>query len=418
VPQPNWQDDLRDFKKFGKPNLFFGVTSGNMDSMVNHYTANKRLRSNDAYTPGGEKGLRPDNAVTVYSQILKELFPDTPLIIGGIEASMRRMTHYHYWSDSLKPSILYESGADLLLYGMAEEAILEILTLLRKNIPFKDLSTVPQTAYLLNSNDEINIEIPKKNSWQDKQLHSHNTCLKDKKKYAENFRIMEESSLNRTDIRLIQEINGNRLVINPPFSKMTTENIDKIYSLPYTRLPHPRYKKRGKIPAYEMIRHSVTSHRGCFGGCSFCTISLHQGRNITSRSQKSILNELKIISEMEDFKGYISDIGGPTANMYEMSGINTKICDNCRRTSCIYPEICKNLNYSHKPLIELYKKGRALSGIKKISISSGIRYDLFTDIFKKEDAKGKYLEELIKNHTSGRLKVAPEHTEEKVLSIM
>ena len=417
IPQPNWQDDLRDFKKFGKPKYFFGVTAGNMDSMVNHYTANKRLRSNDAYTPGGESGFRPDYATIVYTKILKELYPETPVIIGGIEASMWRLTHYDYWSDELKPSILIDSGADLLIYGMGESPLIEIMRLLKKNVPITSMKTIPQTSFIQNTDDMV----PKNKRWNSITLSSHEKCLDDQKTFASNFKVIEQESNKYSPARLIQQTGDKRIIINPPFNAMTESEIDRSFDLPYTRLPHWKYKKRGTIPAYEMIKHSVTLHRGCFGGCSFCSISMHQGKFISSRSKKSILNEIEKIVEMQDFKGYISDLGGPSANMYRMKGKDFEICKKCSRYSCIYPEICKNLDINHKPLIKIYKEVDKHKKIKKSFVSSGIRYDLFLvedEALKKENGLEKYLEKLVTNHVSGRLKVAPEHTEERVLKVM
>lgn len=413
IPQPNWKDDLRDFKKLGKPRLFFGVSSGNMDSMVNHYTANKRLRSNDAYTPGGESGFRPDYATTVYSGIIKKLYPDTPLIIGGVEASLRRLTHYDYWSDKLKPGILVESKADLLVYGMGERAIVEITKHLLEGNKINEIRDIPQTAYLKS-------EEPLSSDKQDFiNLNSHEECLKDKKKYASNFKYIEQES-NKFKAKLLVQKSGNSyIIVNPPYAPTDGELIDRVYELPFTRLPHPKYIKRGAIPAFEMIKFSVNIHRGCFGGCSFCTISAHQGKFIQSRSEKSILKELKEIVKMPDFKGYISDLGGPSANMYKLKGKNLELCENCKRPSCIFPKICSNLETNHTPLTELYQKASKLSGIKKVFIGSGIRYDMF---FNKENRiegdKKIYAENLIQNHVSGRLKVAPEHSSDEVLKIM
>ena len=417
VPQSNWKDDLRDFKKLGKPRLFFGVTAGCMDSMVNHYTANKRLRSNDAYTPGGKAGFRPDYATVVYSKILKKLYPDVPVIIGGVEASLRRVTHYDYWSDKLKPSILYESDADILVYGMGEMAIKQILHLLDKNIPVSSLNTIPQTTFLLSEK----IIIPKNKNRETFELASHEDCLKDKKIFATNFKIIEQESNKIHPKRLIQKTGKQTLVINPPFPVMTEKEIDASFDLPFTRLPHPKYKKRGVIPAYEMIRHSVNLHRGCFGGCSFCTISAHQGKFVTSRSEKSILNEVDKITRMPDFKGYISDLGGPTANMYKMKGYDISICEKCKRPSCIFPDVCKNLNTNHKPLIDIYRKVASFPKVKKAFISSGVRYDILVGKSEQDNRKNsydEYIKQLIVHHVSGRLKVAPEHTSDKVLKQM
>lgn len=406
VPQPNWQDDLRDFKKFGTPRLFFGVTAGNMDSMINHYTANIRLRSDDAYTPGGKAGFRPDYPTIVYSNILKKLFPEVPVIIGGIEASMRRYTHYDYWQNKLKNSILIDSQADMLLYGMSEKSISEVAKQLNNGISIKNIRDIPQTAYKINKT-ELTENI------KSITLHSHQECVKSKIKYAENFKLVETES-NKKIAKQIIQINGETaVVVNPPYEQLSQEEIDLPYELPYTRLPHPKYKNKGDIPAYEMIKHSVNIHRGCFGGCSFCTISMHQGKFIQSRSEKSILIEIKEITKLADFKGYLSDVGGPSANMYKMQGINLQVCNKCIRPSCIFPEICKNLNTDHSQLIELYRKIRKTPGIKKAFVGSGIRYDMFVN-----NDKSKYFEELVTHHVSGRLKVAPEHSSEKVLTLM
>ncbi len=417
VPQPNWRDDLRDFRKLGKPRLFFGVTSGCMDSMVNHYTANRRLRSDDAYTPGGMAGFRPDYAVTVYTRILKRLYPDVPVVIGGIEASMRRFTHYDYWSDTLKPSILIDSGADMLVYGMGERPVLEILRLLRRGVPASSLTTIPQTAILLPE-DTIP---PKNRKWKTLELAPHETCLRDERFFAENFRLIETESNKTFAKRLIQRYCNKIVVVNPPYPAMTEKEIDGSFDLPYMRLPHPRYDKKGVIPAMEMIKFSINTHRGCFGGCSFCTISAHQGKNISSRSEGSILREVEAITGMADFKGYISDLGGPSANMYRMEGIERLVCDRCARPSCIYPKICSNLNTSHKSLLSVYRKVAAHPKVKKAFVSSGIRYDLLIGRAAEETEKNgcnEYMEQLIRNHVSGRLKVAPEHTSDTVLKVM
>jgi uncharacterized radical SAM protein YgiQ len=413
LPQPNWQDDLRDFKKLGEPRLFFGITSGNMDSMVNHYTANKRLRSNDAYTPGGDSGFRPDYATTVYSNIIKKLYPNIPVILGGVEASLRRLTHYDYWSDKLKPGILIDSHADLLVYGMGEKAIVEITQQLIDGKKIHEVTNVPQTAFIASTPNELtdNEDII--------QLYSHEDCLKDKKKYAGNFKHIELESNKLQAQILVQKAQGKTIVVNPPYQPSSEEEIDKIYDLFYTRVPHPKYFKRGPIPAYEMIKFSVNIHRGCFGGCSFCTISAHQGKFIQSRSENSVLKELKEITKMPDFKGYISDLGGPSANMYKLKGINLDACAKCKRPSCIFPTICKNLNTNHDPLTNLYQSASKIDGIKKIFVGSGIRYDLFYNREGKIiDDKKRYAKNLIENHVSGRLKVAPEHTSNEVLKQM
>ena len=417
VPQPNWKDDLRDFKKLGVPKLFFGVTAGCMDPMINHYTANKRLRSDDAYTPGGEKGFRPDYATTVYTKILKDIFPDTPVLIGGIEASLRRVTHYDYWSDKLKPSILEESGADLLIYGMGEQPLREVITLLEKGLPFESLKTINQTGFL----QPADISLPKNKNWQDLSLSSHEDCLNDKKIFAGNFKHVEQESNKLYANRLTQKIGNKTLIINPPFQTMSEDEIDASFDLPYTRMPHPKYHKRGPIPAYEMIKFSINMHRGCFGGCSFCTISAHQGKFIASRSKRSILKEVDQVANMEDFKGYISDLGGPSANMYKMKGKVQDICDKCVSPSCISPTICHNLDTTHQPLTDIYKAASSHPNVKKAFVGSGIRYDMLVPEFNKSaDPKDleEYSENVIKNHVSGRLKVAPEHTSDDVLKIM
>ncbi|MBM4053222.1 MAG: YgiQ family radical SAM protein [Planctomycetes bacterium] len=416
IPQPNWRDDLRDFKIFGAPRYFFGVTSGCMDSMINHYTANKRLRSADAYSPGGKAGLRPDYAVTTYTKILKSLYPDTPVIIGGIEASLRRVTHYDYWSDKLMPTILETSGADLLVYGMGEMALREILKLLKKGVPFHQLTMVKQTGYLRSQHTGI----PKNKHWNDIHIHSHQKCLEDKKNYAINFKWIEQESNKVFANRILQDIGDKTLIINPPFPTMTEDEIDASFDLPYTRLPHPKYQTLGAIPAYEMIKFSINMHRGCFGGCSFCTISAHQGKFIASRSESSIMREVDQVTDMPDFKGYISDLGGPSANMYKMKGRIQKICDECLRPSCIYPAVCDNLNTNHSQITDIYRKVDAHPKVKKAFVGSGIRHDLLTKSFNKKADKSiyEYTVQLLTRHVSGRLKVAPEHTSPEILNIM
>ena len=411
VPQPDWRGDFRDFRKLGRPRLFFGVSPGAMDSMINHYTANKRLRSNDAYTPDSRPGMRPDYPSIVYTRILKELYPDVPVVLGGIEASMRRLTHYDYWQDRLRPGILADSPADLLIYGMGEKPIRELVHRLLAGEDFHTLHDIPQTVYLAG---EVT---PEEN---DLTLFAYEDCLHDKMKQAKNFRHIEEESNRLHAHRILQRCGGQTIVVNPPYPPMTEQEIDASFDLPYTRLPHPKYK--GKvIPAYEMIKFSVNIHRGCFGGCSFCTISAHQGKFICSRSKESILKEVKKITEMPDFKGYLSDLGGPSANMYAMKGKNPDICARCKKPSCIWPDICKNLNADHTPLLDLYKEVDRMPGIKKSFIGSGVRYDLLLHRYEEEKlnrAAGQYTEELIARHVSGRLKVAPEHTQDRVLRLM
>jgi uncharacterized radical SAM protein YgiQ len=416
IPQPNWKDDLRDFRKLGKPKYFFGVTAGNMDSMVNHYTASRRLRSDDAYTPGGKAGFRPDYPTIVYTKILKEIFPDVPVVIGGIEASMRRLTHYDYWKDKLEPSILIGSGADMLIYGMGEQPIRGLLKLLSKGVPFSSLKTIPQTSIVIKNDAQL----PVLKNWKDISLHSFEKCLKDKKLFAENF-VMFEKESNKTESARLSEATGDlKVIINPPFAPMNEEDADRTFDLPFMYMPHPHYNKKENIPAYEMIKYSVNIHRGCFGGCSFCAIAAHQGKQIVSRSERSIIKEIEKIIELPGFKGYLSDLGGPSANMYRMKGKEMKLCKVCSRPSCIWPAICKNLNTNHKELTDLYRKVDRIKGIKKSFIGSGIRYDLLFPEWNKSAGRdeGEYLEELITRHVSGRLKVAPEHTSPHVLSSM
>lgn len=412
VPQPNWQDDLRDFKKFGVPRLFFAVTAGNMDSMVNHYTANKRLRSDDAYTAGGEARKRPDYATITYCNILKKLYPDVPIVIGGIEASLRRVTHYDYWSDKLMPSILVDSKADLLVYGMGEKPLKAVLAELKNGRKLSELTEIPQTAF-------ISKEIPESET-KTVELVSHEECLQDKKKYASNFRHIEEESNRIKGARLVQRVGDKFVIINPLYPPWKPEELDETYRLPFTRQPHPKYKNR-PVPAFEMIKFSVNLHRGCFGGCSFCTISAHQGKFIVSRSKQSILDEVKQISRAEDFKGNLSDLGGPSANMYNMQGKDLSICEKCKRPSCIHPAVCKNLNIDHNALTDIYRSVDKLPGIKRSYIGSGVRYDMLLAETKDEQtakSQREYMRELISRHVSGRLKIAPEHTSDQVLYMM
>jgi len=446
VPQPDWHGDYRDFKKLGRPRLFFGIAPGCMDSMVNKYTANRRLRSEDAYSPDGRHDMRPEYPTIVYTRILKQLFPDVPVILGGIEASMRRLTHYDYWQDRLRPCILCDSGADMITYGMGEKTTLELARLLNEELRMKNerlrvgehftlhtsLMTIPQTVYLAQEKD-----IPGGITADDILLHSHEECLRNKRAQAENFRHIEEQSNMMHAQRLIQAVpasclqspssrpaNGSSAavyaVVNPPYPPMRTTELDASFDLPYTRQPHPKYKGR-RIPAYDMIKHSVNIHRGCFGGCAFCTISAHQGKFITCRSKESILREVKQVIQMPDFKGYLTDLGGPSANMYGMHGNNLSACEKCRRPSCIHPKICPNLNTSHRKLLDIYHAVDSLPGIKKSFIGSGVRYDLLLHHSTDEDtnlAAQEYTRELICRHVSGRLKVAPEHTSDRVLQLM
>ena len=406
VPQPNWRDDLRDFTKLGAPRLFFGVSGGSMDSMVNHYTANKRLRSNDAYTAGGKAGFRPDYAVTVYTQILKRLYPHIPVVVGGIEASLRRLTHYDYWSDVLKPSVLVESGADLLIYGMGERVVQQVARAMHNGYNANLLRKIHQVAFLADKS-----YVEKLNPSTTRHLSSYEECQRDKRAFGQNFVEVETlSNMMESDVTLVEAVGDKYVVVTPPNATLSTEELDHSFDLPYERAPHPRYRGKGDIPAWEMIKHSINIHRGCFGGCSFCTISAHQGKFINSRSEKSIIREVERVVQMPDFKGYLSDIGAPSANMYGMGGRNKEVCRKCRRPSCLHPKMCPNLDNDHSRLLALYEKVRSVKGVKKAFIGSGIRYDLFDD--------SAYLETVIKHHTSGRLKVAPEHTEKHVLDVM
>ena len=438
VPQPDWHGDYRDFKKLGRPRLFFGISPGCMDSMVNKYTANRRLRSEDAYSPDGRHDLRPEYPTIVYSKILRELYPDVPIVLGGIEASLRRLTHYDYWQDRLRPSILCDAPADLLIYGMGEKPILELAGRVSDGFSIGEIRDIPQTVYLTSSITPSDTDIV---------LHSHEECLHNKHLQAENFRHIEEQSNMMHAQRLIQPLAtvphplarsassattpngfplgspsplGPSVVVNPPYPPMTTAELDASFDLPYTRLPHPKYKGK-RIPAYEMIKFSVNIHRGCFGGCAFCTISAHQGKFIACRSKESILREVRQVTEMEGFKGYLSDLGGPSANMYGMHGRNLNACEKCKRPSCIHPQVCPNLNTDHSKLLDIYHAVDALPGIKKSFIGSGVRYDLLLYRGKDEHANRaaqEYTRELITHHVSGRLKVAPEHTSDHVLMLM
>lgn len=435
VPQPNWRDDLRDFKKLGRPRLFFGISAGCMDSMVNKYTANKRLRSEDAYTPDARSDMRPDYPTIVYTRILKRLFPETPVIVGGIEASMRRLTHYDYWEDRVRPSILVDSPADLLVYGMGEKPMAELARRCKNVLDNADTGAGAATAdnagsaYITPSAfKDLAEDIPQMvcltreatRREDDVVLYSHEECLKDKKKEAANFRHIEEESNKYEACRILQEVGDQTVVVNPPYPPMNEAELDHSFDLPYTRLPHPKYKDK-RIPAYDMIKFSVNIHRGCFGGCAFCTISAHQGKFIVSRSKESILKEVKAVMELPDFKGYLSDLGGPSANMYKMHGRKMELCRKCKRPSCIHPKVCPNLNSDHSALLDIYHTVDALPGIKKSFIGSGVRYDLLlhrsTDEQTNQSTR-QYTRELIMKHVSGRLKVAPEHTSDRVLMMM
>lgn len=437
VPQPDWHGDFRDFRKLGRPRLFFGISPGCMDSMVNKYTAARRLRSEDAYSPDGRHDLRPEYPTIVYTNILRQLFPDVPIVLGGIEASLRRVMHYDYWQERFRPSILCDCDADLITYGMGEKPTLELVRLLTDAIDqshpllhYDEKGEACITRQLLREVDIANLkqtvtlwqkeEIPGGINKDDIVLHSYEECLKQPQLHAENFRHIEEESNKIHAQRLLQQTGNRWVVVNPPYPPLTTEELDHSFDLPYTRLPHPKYKGK-RIPAYEMIKFSVTLHRGCFGGCAFCTISAHQGKFIVSRSKESILREVKAISQMPDFKGYLSDLGGPSANMYQMHGKRQELCEKCKRPSCIHPAICPNLNGDHRPLLDIYRSVDALPGIKKSFIGSGVRYDMLLHDWKDDslnNANKEYTRELITKHVSGRLKVAPEHTSDDVLKLM
>ena len=408
VPQPNWRDDLRDFRKLGAPRLYFGVNAGAMDSMVNHYTAGKRLRSDDAYTPEGKAGARPDYAVTVYTKILKQLYPDIPVIIGGIEASLRRLTHYDYWQDRLLPSVLVSSGADWLCYGMGERPMLELTKGIEKGWSKHRMQQINQIAFYTKGKIADDCLL----------LHSYEECCKSKRAFAENFHEIEIHANLACPDTIIEPVGDGYVQINPPYPTATTQEMDSFWDLPFTKLPHPRYKGK-RIPAYDMIKFSVNTHRGCFGGCNFCTIAAHQGKFISSRSEGSILKEVRELNSLPDFAGNISDVGAPTANMYGMHGKNQELCAKCRRRSCLFPARCPNLNCDHTRLMELYKRIDSTKGIRHSYIGSGIRYDLFlTENGFVDESSKPYLKTLVLDHTSGRLKVAPEHTEDHVLQKM
>lgn len=416
VPQPNWRDDLRDFRKLGRPRMFFAVTAGNMDSMVNHYTASRRLRSDDAYTPGGKPGFRPDYATVTYVKILKDLYPDVPVLIGGIEASMRRFSHYDYWKNSVEPSILIGSGADMLVYGMGEEPVREIIRLMQKGVPFSSLKTIPQTGVVA----EPGPGLPVTKRWDDLWLDSHKAVATDKRLYGRSFMLFEKETNKIDQARMIQETGAKLVIVNPPYPPAVQAGADSLYELPFTYLPHPRYKGKGTIPAYEMIKYSVNIHRGCFGGCSFCAIAAHQGKHVVSRSHDSVLREIDKIVRLEGFKGVISDLGGPSANMYGMKPTEPDKCLKCNRPSCIWPSICPNLETSHGSLNRLYEAAQKRDGVKRVFVGSGVRYDLLIREYNKSAGREEdvYLKNLVTKHISGWFKVAPEHTDNEVLKLM
>lgn len=430
VPQPDWHGDYRDFKKLGRPRLFFGIAPGCMDSMVNKYTANRRLRSEDAYSPNGRHDMRPEMPTIVYTKILKELYPDVPVVLGGIEASLRRLSHYDYWQERLRPGILKESGADVLIYGMGELPIAELCRQIEEHITYHDANlnlTSTDLHIMLSKHPVLQTVtyVAKQDIYggitdADIVLHSFEEAVKNPKAQAANFKHIEEESNRLTPQRIVQQTGDKYMVVNAPYPPMTTEQIDRSFDFPYTRLPHPKYKDK-RIPAFDMIKFSVNIHRGCFGGCSFCTISAHQGKFISSRSKESILKEVERITQMPDFKGHLSDLGGPSANMYAMSGKNPDLCRKCRRPSCVHPQICPNMSNDHRPLLDIYRTVRQMPGIKRVTIGSGVRYDLLlhrTGDATIDKTTDDYTRELILHHVSGRLKVAPEHTSSRVLQLM
>ncbi len=454
LAQPDWNNPSS-ITELGKPNLFFGVTAGNMDSLVNHYTSDRKIRSDDAYTPDGAAGKRPDRAVIVYSQLIRRVFDNATIVIGGIEASLRRIAHYDYWSDEIRRSVLVDSQADILLYGNAERAIVELAHRLAANESVEQITDIRGTAYLIDqipadwsvinstridkpgmieqiaspyqeatsacqdeadAEPEIKIDFKLKPS----QLDRENTVIKipsfeqvsgSKPLYAHTSRVFHLET-NPGNARALVQKHGRRYVwLNPPPIPLETEELDQVFELPYARRPHTSYGD-ARIPAWEMIRHSVNIMRGCFGGCTFCSITEHEGRIIQSRSQQSVLREIETIRDSDPtFRGHISDVGGPTANMYRMQCKSKQIEQSCRRLSCVYPVICKNLNTDHQPLIDLYRKARALPGIKRIHVASGLRYDLAV-------LSPEYIEELVTHHVGGYLKIAPEHSEDGPLSKM
>ena len=409
VPQPNWKDDLRDFRKLGAPRLYFAVNSGAMDSMVNHYTAARRLRHEDAYTPDGQFGRRPDRAVTVYTKILKRLWPDVPVVIGGVEASLRRLAHYDYWDNSIHPSILVDSGADWLCYGMGERTMLELTRAIESGRNLRQMENIAQLAFYRKGTCKLDGALV---------LHSYERCLEEPRSFAENFHQIEVHANMLTPQTLVEPVGDGYVRVNPPLPPATTEEMDSFWDLPFTKKPHPRYKGK-RIPAYDMIKDSIITHRGCFGGCNFCTIAAHQGKFIQSRSEESILKEVRELAAMPEFRGNISDLGAPTANMYGMHGKDPSRCAVCRRKSCLFPSACSNMDRNHERVLALYRRVDAMKGIRHSYIGSGVRYDLFLDEKGFVDGSGKkYLRELMLRHTSGRLKVAPEHTEDKVLYYM
>ena len=401
IAQPDWRKK-ESIAVFGEPRLGFLVSAGNMDSMVNHYTVAKKHRKQDAYSPGGQMGLRPDRAVTVYSNLIRQTYKHTPIILGGIEASLRRLAHYDYWSDGMKRSVLMDSGADLISYGMGERSILEIAEALDKGFPVSSITFIPGTVYKTK-------EMPK-----GEVLPSYEQLCENKKSYADSFRIQYENT-DAFSGKVLIESYGNRgfVVQNPPSKPLSQKEMDEVYDLPYARTYHPMYEKQGKIPAIEEIKFSITRNRGCFGGCNFCALAFHQGRIVQTRSHASIIEEAKSYVTEKDFKGYIHDVGGPTADFRHPSCKKQETKGVCTNKQCLFPKPCKNLEVDHKDYLELLRKLRNVSGVKKVFIRSGIRFD-----YVNADASSVFLEELAKYHVSGQLRVAPEHISDEVLYYM
>lgn len=403
IPQPDW-NDINTFKVMGSPKLAVLISSGNIDSMVNHYTVSKRRRTEDAYSPGGEAGKRPDRADIVYSNKAREAFKNVPIILGGIEASLRRFAHYDYWDDKMRRSIILDSKADLLVFGMGEKSILEIANLLRYGKNIHDMKDVRGTCYVTDNIEGL------KNYML---LPAYEEVSKDRIKYAESYRIQYEEQ-DAISGKTIVEPYGNRYVVqNPPPFPVTTAELDRVYGLPYTRKPHYMYDNKDGIPAINEVKFSISSHRGCFGGCSFCALNFHQGRTIQTRSHESILKEVKELVEDKDFKGYIHDVGGPTANFREVACDKQKTYGVCKKKQCLHPSPCKNLIVDHSDYLKLLREIRSIPGVKKVFVRSGIRYDYM--LYDKND---EFFKELCKYHVSGQLKVAPEHISDRVLEKM
>ena len=402
ISQPDWKKK-ESIALFGEPRLAFLVSAGNMDSMVNHYTVSRKHRKTDAYSPGGKMGLRPDRAVTVYSNLIRQTYKDTPIILGGIEASLRRMAHYDYWADTMKRSVLMDSGADMISYGMGERSILKIAEYLDMGIPIEHITNIPGTVYKTKETPQKGILLP-----------SYEQVSADKRAYAESFRVQYENTDPFTGKVLIESYKGKGFIVqNPPSKPLSQKEMDEVYGLSYTGTCHPMYEKAGNIPAIEEIRFSITSNRGCFGGCNFCALAFHQGRIVQTRSQESILEEARRFTKEQDFKGYIHDVGGPTADFRHPSCKKQMTKGICTNRQCLFPKPCKNLEADHEDYLELLRKLRKLPGVKKVFIRSGIRFDYVL-----RDPSPEFMDELIRYHVSGQLRVAPEHVSDRVLYYM